>query len=71
MSFKDGKAVDEDGKEIVNISDLQSKLRRAIESNYKKIKGSNIDLTAKDTIDMLAEIESSLDSKLMKVNEIR
>lgn len=60
-----------DGDEEVNVFNLLNQLREKIEMVYKKTKTEKIDLTAKGTIDMLSEIETTLDTKITELTEFR
>lgn len=60
-----------EGEEEANISELLDVLRSHICKTYKKVKNENSDLSAKNNIDMLSEIESSLDTQITYLNEVR
>jgi hypothetical protein len=58
-------------EEDVDVSVLLHLLRDKIEVVYKKTKTDKIDLTAKATIDMLSEIETTLDTRITDLTELR
>lgn len=60
-----------EGEEEADVFLLLDQLRVKIEKVYKTTKTDKIDLTAKETIDMLSEIETTLDTKVSELNGIR
>lgn len=65
---KHGREYEEEDMDVSQLLDLS---RSAIENVYKKTKTDKIDLTSKNTIDMLSEIETALDNKITELTEYR